>query len=254
MEPQPTLNHDTNTTQDAMNSNVPIEDVHKGVDMGDWLVAGLSTGEGNNGAVDDVGVNIGPSLFDHPSSPHSGTVTAFRDASRLFSQKPMTSKISTIKPSVFLVEDPLSPANKATQTLILTRSEKISNAHCDDTCTCDICCRKHGETYVPFRGPSKSTTFMPSSHQLIKKVELPPLKIDIEVSLPVVYWGAIYNFSGEIIANGYENLVGNDGVIYAWLLLPNPRIFIGEVQPERELGSQVKFHYLGESQKSSREG
>ncbi|KAJ3830853.1 hypothetical protein F5878DRAFT_648163, partial [Lentinula raphanica] len=53
MEPQPTLNHDTNTTQDAMNSNVPIEDVHKGVDMGDWLVAGLSTGEGNNGAVDD---------------------------------------------------------------------------------------------------------------------------------------------------------------------------------------------------------
>ncbi|KAJ3758272.1 hypothetical protein EV360DRAFT_83207 [Lentinula raphanica] len=91
---------------------------------------------------------------------------------------------------------------------------------------------------------------MPSSHQLIKKVELPPLKIDIEVSLPVVYWGAIYNFSGEVIANGYENLVGNDGVVYARLLPPKPRIFVGEVQPERELGSQVKFHYLGELQKS----
>ncbi|KAJ3827747.1 hypothetical protein F5880DRAFT_1609061 [Lentinula raphanica] len=122
MEPQPTLNHDTNTTQDAMNSNVPIEDVHKGVDVGDWLVAGLSTGEGNNGAVDDVGVNIGPSLFDHSSSPRSGTVTAFRDASRLFNQNgqdhtitSMTSEISTINPSVFLAEDPLSPANKGVQ-------------------------------------------------------------------------------------------------------------------------------------------
>ncbi|KAJ3758271.1 hypothetical protein EV360DRAFT_83206 [Lentinula raphanica] len=119
IEPQPTLNHDTNTTQDAMNSNVPTEDVHKSVDVGDWLVAGLSTGEGNNGAVDDVGVNIGPSLFDHSSSPRSGTVTAFRDASHLFSHNgpitSMTSEISTINPSVFLAEDPLSPANKGVQ-------------------------------------------------------------------------------------------------------------------------------------------
>ncbi|KAJ3764537.1 hypothetical protein FB446DRAFT_800974, partial [Lentinula raphanica] len=62
---------------------------------------------------------------------------------------------------------------------------------------------------------------------------------------------------GSLFANG--GAFGNSGVppvpnlptgLYAWLLPPKPRIFVGKVQPERELGSQVKFHYLGESQKS----
>ncbi|KAJ3965157.1 hypothetical protein EV361DRAFT_955272 [Lentinula raphanica] len=62
---------------------------------------------------------------------------------------------------------------------------------------------------------------------------------------------------GSLFANG--GAFGNSGVppvpnlptgLYAWLLPPKPQIFVGEVQPERELGSQVKFHYLGESQKS----
>ncbi|KAJ3820101.1 hypothetical protein F5880DRAFT_1672548 [Lentinula raphanica] len=54
---------------------------------------------------------------------------------------------------------------------------------------------------------------------------------------------------GSLFANG--GAFGNSGVppvpnlptgLYAWLLPPKPRIFVGEVQPERELGSQVKLH------------
>ncbi|KAJ3989270.1 hypothetical protein F5890DRAFT_29888 [Lentinula detonsa] len=70
---------------------------------------------------------------------------------------------------------------------------------CKDTCNCDICCRKRGDTYIPSKGPTSQIT----------------------ISEPVVYWGAIYNRAGEEIAAAYVNSVENDEIIFARPTSPN---------------------------------
>ncbi|KAJ4469270.1 hypothetical protein J3R30DRAFT_3304174, partial [Lentinula aciculospora] len=115
---------------------------------------------------------------------------------------------------------------------------------CTDTCNCDICCGKRGETYISSRGPSKlTTTFKPAhlvscrSGKIMTSTKLPPLTVDTQISQPMVYWGAIYNCGGEVIAKGYVTSAGDDDVIFARPLPPKSRVFIGEVQADWGLGS-----------------
>ncbi|KAJ3991608.1 hypothetical protein F5050DRAFT_1124672 [Lentinula boryana] len=119
---------------------------------------------------------------------------------------------------------------------------------CNGICCCDVCCRKRGETYIPLKGLSRPTTLIPNpSRSGLKTIaKHPPLIIDTKVSQPVVYWGAVYNFSGEAIAKAYVTSVENDNVIFARPLPPRSRVFIGNVQPDWGLG-RLKIHFLGES-------
>ncbi|KAJ3731377.1 hypothetical protein DFJ43DRAFT_425718 [Lentinula guzmanii] len=119
---------------------------------------------------------------------------------------------------------------------------------CNGICSCDVCCRKRGETYISLKGLSRPTTFMPNPSQSGLKTiaKHPPLIIDTQVSQPLVYWGAVYNFSGEAIAKAYVTSFENDNVIFARPLPPRSRVFIGNVQPEWGLG-RLKIHFLGDS-------
>ncbi|KAJ3745352.1 hypothetical protein DFH05DRAFT_1487598 [Lentinula detonsa] len=99
---------------------------------------------------------------------------------------------------------------------------------CKDTCNCDICCRKRGDTYIPSKGPTSQITVAVSarsdSRQSIGKIptKVPPsLTIDTQISEPVVYWGAIYNRAGEEIAAAYVTSVENDEIIFARPTSPN---------------------------------
>ncbi|KAJ3901915.1 hypothetical protein F5879DRAFT_287242 [Lentinula edodes] len=126
---------------------------------------------------------------------------------------------------------------------------------CKDTCLCDICCRKRGETYISFRRPpARPTTFKPAHLRPRQSEERPypklaPITVDTQVLHPVVYWGAVYNWTGEVIASAYVASVENDGIIFA-RPLQKRRVFIGDVQPDWELGSNFKIRYLGESREN----
>ncbi|KAJ4469728.1 hypothetical protein C8J55DRAFT_192284 [Lentinula edodes] len=126
---------------------------------------------------------------------------------------------------------------------------------CKDTCLCDKCCSKRGEIYISFRRPSaRPTTFKPAHLRSRQSEERPypklaPITVDTQVSHPVVYWGAVYNWTGEVIASAYVASVENDGVIFARPLRKR-RVFIGDVQPDWELGSNFKVRYLGESREN----
>ncbi|KAJ3996314.1 hypothetical protein F5050DRAFT_134107 [Lentinula boryana] len=99
---------------------------------------------------------------------------------------------------------------------------------CKDTCNCDICCRKRGDTYIPSKGPTSqirvAVTARSDSRQLSGKISTkvsPSLTIDTQISEPVVYWGAIYNRAGEEIAAAYVTSVENDEIIFARPTSPN---------------------------------
>ncbi|KAJ3914209.1 hypothetical protein F5877DRAFT_70904 [Lentinula edodes] len=104
------------------------------------------------------------------------------------------------------------------------------------------------------RPPARPTTFKPAHLRPRQSEERPypklaPITVDTQVLHPVVYWGAVYNWTGEVIASAYVASVENDGIIFA-RPLQKRRVFIGDVQPDWELGSNFKIRYLGESREN----
>ncbi|KIK67260.1 hypothetical protein GYMLUDRAFT_257178 [Collybiopsis luxurians FD-317 M1] len=107
---------------------------------------------------------------------------------------------------------------------------------CKDLCRCTLCDTQGDESSVPPK-------------------PFAPIKIDAQVSEPVIYWGAVYNENGEAIAAAYVTSMDKDDVFYARPFPPRRRIFVGDVQPEWQLGETVRFRVLGElGKKSENEG
>ncbi|KAJ3967787.1 hypothetical protein EV361DRAFT_929154 [Lentinula raphanica] len=94
---------------------------------------------------------------------------------------------------------------------------------CQEICSCDQCCRKRGETYIPFSQVLKASVSAPSATHRSSNAPskaLPTLTIDTEISEPVLYWGAVYNRAGEEIASAYvPTSADDDDVLFA---RPNP--------------------------------
>ncbi|KAF5393382.1 hypothetical protein D9757_000711 [Collybiopsis confluens] len=108
---------------------------------------------------------------------------------------------------------------------------------CNNSCRCTKCCRKESSS------PAFGLSALPST-------PLSPIIVDVEVSEPVVRWGAVYNADGEAIATAYVS-VDRDDVIYARPFPPKRRVFVGDVQPEWGLRENAQIGAARESEEIS---
>ncbi|KAJ7595394.1 hypothetical protein C8J56DRAFT_774778 [Mycena floridula] len=131
---------------------------------------------------------------------------------------------------------------------------------CVGNCSCDLCCKKRGEVYVPIRIPK---SFAPKAKSVAPKAKglpkpkpksktiprpLSPMQFR-EVVGPLHYWGTIYSLSGEALGPAYmgddrrEDVVVTNAVVKSEKkikqeMVPEPRkrIFVGSIQASWKLG------------------
>ncbi|TFK24569.1 hypothetical protein FA15DRAFT_669434 [Coprinopsis marcescibilis] len=131
---------------------------------------------------------------------------------------------------------------------------------CTDTCRCDKCCHKRGETYVPMaRRKSRvhvtlraDATSSPQRQPRKTNQANIPVPAEESHSTPIVmlptgatYWAPVYGLDGTLVAGGFINRDGSEpSIIYAQTAETarfQKRMFIGAVQDCWRLASGVKI-------------
>ncbi|KAJ7708242.1 hypothetical protein B0H17DRAFT_453140 [Mycena rosella] len=110
---------------------------------------------------------------------------------------------------------------------------------CSGICSCDTCTRRRGEVYAPLRPkappePRPSGPLLPRTARA-SRVQPRDLSLERMVINPVKHFANMYDHNGVRIARTFTGEDGNDQVVVA-CHANSPRIFIGAVQDEWNLG------------------
>jgi len=116
---------------------------------------------------------------------------------------------------------------------------------CDNTCNCDLCCRRRGERFIGMRDSHKLFTAKTKSKQvlpspspsnpnspLVTRTPTPDTPEPSEMlsnSHPNQFWGAVYSVDGRRLGAGFMD-VDTSVVVRRPTPKPGPRTFVGTPQ------------------------